>query len=140
MEITIGHTDYRYVYLFCFRFWSHIMSQVFVVEQQNFILYTSVPYRFLSHWYWIIYPFFKTLLASSIYSARFVPISDKQNTAISKQLWFAKNTSLETKFHSPFGSENFSSLDLYFSQIPLPNMIYLFGKKTRKKNFHELKK
>ena len=30
---------------------------------------------------------------------------------------FAKNTSLETKF---------SSLDRYFSQMPLPNMIYLF--------------
>jgi hypothetical protein len=35
---------------------------------------------------------------------------------------FAENTSLETKFTSPFGSENFSSLDWYFSQIPLPNM------------------
>ena len=39
---------------------------------------------------------------------------------------FAKNTSLETKFPSPFGSGNFSSLDWYFSQIPLPNMIYLY--------------
>ena len=38
----------------------------------------------------------------------------------------AKNTSLETKFPSPFGSENFSSFDWYFSQIPLPNMIYLY--------------
>ena len=38
---------------------------------------------------------------------------------------FAKNTSLETKFPSPFDSGNCSSLDLYFSQIPLPNMIYL---------------
>ena len=38
---------------------------------------------------------------------------------------FTKNTSLETKFHSPFGSGNCSSLDWYFSQIPLPNMIYL---------------
>ena len=37
-----------------------------------------------------------------------------------------KNTSLETKFPSPFGSGNFSSLDCYFSQIPLPNMIYLY--------------
>jgi hypothetical protein len=36
---------------------------------------------------------------------------------------FAKNTSLETKF----GLGNFSSLDWYFSQIPLPNMIYLFN-------------
>ena len=33
----------------------------------------------------------------------------------------------ETKFPSPFGSGNFSSLDWYFSQIPLPNMIYLFN-------------
>ena len=40
---------------------------------------------------------------------------------------FAKNTSLETKFPSPFGSGNFSSLDWYFSQIPLPNMIYLYN-------------
>jgi hypothetical protein len=39
---------------------------------------------------------------------------------------FAKNTSLETKFPSPFDSGNFSSVDWYFSQIPLPNMIYLF--------------
>jgi hypothetical protein len=39
---------------------------------------------------------------------------------------FAKNTSLETKFPSPFGSGNFSSLNWYFSQIPLPNMIYLY--------------
>jgi hypothetical protein len=31
---------------------------------------------------------------------------------------FAKNTSLETKFPSPFGSGNCSSLDWYFSQIP----------------------
>ena len=30
---------------------------------------------------------------------------------------FAKNTSLETKFPSPFGSGNISSLDWYFSQI-----------------------
>ena len=35
---------------------------------------------------------------------------------------FAENTSLETKFPSPFGSENFSSLDWYFSQLPRPNM------------------
>jgi hypothetical protein len=28
---------------------------------------------------------------------------------------FAKNISLETKFPSPFGSGNFSSLDWYFS-------------------------
>ena len=40
---------------------------------------------------------------------------------------FAKNTSLETKFPSPFGSGNFSSLDWYFSQLPLPNMIYLYN-------------
>ena len=40
---------------------------------------------------------------------------------------FAKNTSLETKFPSPFGSGNCSSLDWYFSQIPLPNMIYLYN-------------
>jgi hypothetical protein len=33
---------------------------------------------------------------------------------------FAKNTSLETKYPSPIGSENFSSLDWYFSQISLP--------------------
>jgi hypothetical protein len=33
---------------------------------------------------------------------------------------------LETKFLSPFGSRNFSSLDWYFSQIPLPNTIHLF--------------
>ena len=54
---------------------------------------------------------------------------------------FAKNSSLETKLfvsrlvffaNTPpkheisFGSGNFSSLDWYFSQIPLPNMIYLF--------------
>ena len=39
---------------------------------------------------------------------------------------FAKNTSLETKFQSPIGSGNFSSLDWYFSQIPLPSMIYVF--------------
>jgi hypothetical protein len=38
--------------------------------------------------------------------------------------YLLKNTSLETKFPSPFGSGNFSSLDWYFSQIPLPNMIY----------------
>ena len=37
---------------------------------------------------------------------------------------FAKNTSLETKFPSPFGSGNVSSIDWYFSLIPLPNMIY----------------
>jgi hypothetical protein len=37
-----------------------------------------------------------------------------------------KNTSLETKFPSSFCSGNFSSLDWYFSQIPLPNMIYLY--------------
>jgi hypothetical protein len=36
-------------------------------------------------------------------------------------------TSLETKFPSPFGSESCSSLDWYFSQIPLPNMIYLYN-------------
>jgi hypothetical protein len=29
---------------------------------------------------------------------------------------FEKNSSLETKFHSPFGSGIFSSLDWYFSQ------------------------
>ena len=40
---------------------------------------------------------------------------------------FAKNTSLETKFPSPFGSGNFSSFDWSFSQIPLPNMIYLYN-------------
>jgi hypothetical protein len=40
---------------------------------------------------------------------------------------FAKNTNLETKFPSPFGSGNFSSLDWYFLQIPLSNMIYLFN-------------
>jgi hypothetical protein len=39
---------------------------------------------------------------------------------------FAKNISLQTKLPSPFGSGNCSSLDWYFSQIPLPNMIYLF--------------
>ena len=39
---------------------------------------------------------------------------------------FAKNTSLDTKFPSPFGSGNFSSLDWYFWQLPLPNMIYLY--------------
>jgi hypothetical protein len=33
-----------------------------------------------------------------------------------------KNTSLETKFSSPFASGNFSSLDWYFLQIPLPNL------------------
>ena len=38
---------------------------------------------------------------------------------------FAENTSLETP--SPFGSGNFSSLDWYFSYIPLPNIIYLFN-------------
>jgi hypothetical protein len=32
----------------------------------------------------------------------------------------------ETKFPSPFGSGNFSSLDWYFSQIPLPNMSTTF--------------
>jgi hypothetical protein len=37
---------------------------------------------------------------------------------------FAKNTSLETKFPSTFGLGNFSSLDLYFPQMPLPNTIY----------------
>ena len=35
-------------------------------------------------------------------------------------------TSLETKFPLPFGLGNFSSLDWYFSQITLPNMIYLY--------------
>jgi hypothetical protein len=30
------------------------------------------------------------------------------------------------KFHSAFGSENFSSLDWYFSQISLPDMLYLY--------------
>jgi hypothetical protein len=35
--------------------------------------------------------------------------------------------SLETKFTLPFGSGNFWSLEWYFSQIPLPNMIYLFN-------------
>jgi hypothetical protein len=40
---------------------------------------------------------------------------------------FAKNTSLETKFPSPFGSGNCSSLDWYFPQIPLSNMIYLYN-------------
>ena len=30
----------------------------------------------------------------------------------------------------PFGSGNFSSWDWYFSQIPLPNMIYLFNSNT----------
>ena len=39
---------------------------------------------------------------------------------------FAKNTSLDTKFPSPFGSGNFSSLDWCFWQLPLPNMIYLY--------------
>ena len=39
---------------------------------------------------------------------------------------FAKNDNLETKFPSSIGSGNVSSLDWYFSQIPLPNMIYLF--------------
>ena len=39
---------------------------------------------------------------------------------------FAKNTSLETIFHSAFGSENCSSLDWYFSQISLPDMLYLY--------------
>jgi hypothetical protein len=39
---------------------------------------------------------------------------------------FAKNTSLEPKFPSAFGSGNTSSLDWYFSQIPLPSMIYLY--------------
>jgi hypothetical protein len=39
----------------------------------------------------------------------------------------AKNTSLETKFPSPFGSGNVLCLDWYFSQIPLPNMIYLYN-------------
>jgi hypothetical protein len=43
---------------------------------------------------------------------------------------FAKKTSLETNFASPFGLGNFSSLDWYFSQIPLPNMIYLFKIKS----------
>ena len=38
---------------------------------------------------------------------------------------FAKNTSFENKFPSPLGSGNFSSLEWYFMQIPLPNMIYL---------------
>jgi hypothetical protein len=47
---------------------------------------------------------------------------------------FAKNTSLETKCPSPFGSGNFSSLDWYFSQIPLPNMIYL-----KKRNIDDIK-
>jgi hypothetical protein len=37
-----------------------------------------------------------------------------------------KKNSLETKFPKPFGSGNFSSLDWYFSQIPLPSMIYLY--------------
>jgi hypothetical protein len=37
-----------------------------------------------------------------------------------------RKISLETKFSSPFGSRNFSSIDWYFSQIPLPNMIYLY--------------
>jgi hypothetical protein len=50
---------------------------------------------------------------------------------VSRLVFFAntppkENTSLETKFPSPFGSENFSSLDWYFSQIPLPNMIHLY--------------
>jgi hypothetical protein len=39
---------------------------------------------------------------------------------------FAKNTSLETKYPSPFGLGNFSSLDWYFSQIPFSNMIYQY--------------
>ena len=39
---------------------------------------------------------------------------------------FAKNASLETKISSPFGSGNALFLYWYFSQIPLPNMIYLF--------------
>jgi hypothetical protein len=47
---------------------------------------------------------------------------------------FAKNTSLETKFSSPFGSGNFSSLDWYFPQIPLPNRLGKFS--TRKIGSH----
>ena len=43
-----------------------------------------------------------------------------------KQKVLFKNTSLETNFPLPFGLGNFSSLDWYFSQIPLPNMIYLY--------------
>ena len=39
---------------------------------------------------------------------------------------FAQNTNLETKFPSPIGSGNFSSLDWYFSQILLPSMIHLY--------------
>ena len=33
--------------------------------------------------------------------------------------------------HWPFGSGNFSSLDWYFSQIPIPNMIYLYKIRRR---------
>jgi hypothetical protein len=51
---------------------------------------------------------------------------------------FAKNTSLETKFPSPFGSGNFSSLDWYFSQVPLPNMIYLYKTTFFKKKYCEV--
>ena len=39
---------------------------------------------------------------------------------------FAKITSLETKFPSPLDVGNISSLDWYFSQTPLTNMIYLY--------------
>ena len=46
---------------------------------------------------------------------------------------FAKNTSVETKFHPPVGSGNSSALDWYFSQIPLPNMIYLYIIRVRTK-------
>ena len=51
---------------------------------------------------------------------------------------FAKDTSLETKFPSPFGSGNFLSLDWYFSQIPLPNMIQLPKEKGQTMIYHTL--
>ena len=45
---------------------------------------------------------------------------------------FAKNTIRET---NNFGSGNVSSLDWYFSQIPLPNMKYLYKSNSLQRNF-----
>jgi hypothetical protein len=53
-------------------------------------------------------------------------VDDKNTQGIKKKKKTNNKRKMAAKFPSPFGSGNFSSLDWYFSQITLPNMIYLY--------------
>jgi hypothetical protein len=50
-------------------------------------------------------------------------LSTVNNQVIKPSVKLIKSNILETKIPSPTGLGNFSSLDWYFSQILLPNMI-----------------